>query len=116
MYARVVTITKLDLRPILSIYVFKARTDVPKDLTGVLNVKFWMKNLETDVVKINGVAGSIAQVSPGILTYTWVGTDTDTVGRYSCWMKGYYGATNTNPMTIIGPEIWIVDDGGALVT
>lgn len=55
-------------------------TGLPVDLTGK-TVRFIMTSCATGVVKVNAAA-TVVDAEDGRVSYQWVGTDTDTVGRY----------------------------------
>lgn len=115
MYPRVIRIPQFDLLPPWTCYPFIGDTFEQKDLTGGLTARFWMKEYETGQVYINGASAVIAQANPGILVYSWVGNDTAVLGHFLSWAKVYFGPNDTIPLTVIGPEVFIVEDGFAAI-
>ena len=52
------------------------------NLTGA-SVAFVMKDPATGTVKVNGSCSVSSPATAGTVTYTWVGTDTNTVATYN---------------------------------
>lgn len=90
--ARIV-IKQGDLRPSISATLTDS-TGAAIDLTSATSVKFIMKSPTSSSAKIS-TAGVIETAASGIVSYTWNGTDTDTVGTYNAefevdWGSGVY--------------------------
>lgn len=52
------------------------------DLSSASALKFFMVNVDTGALKVNGANGIFVDRPNGVVEYTWSGTDTDTVGNY----------------------------------
>lgn len=115
MYPRTFKLHVGNLRPVMATHVFVAESSIPYNGTGLLTAKFYLLNLDTDVLKITAAAATITTPNPLVLTYTWAGTDTDTVGRFAAWFVGYWGAADTIPETFEGPEVRVFAAGTRLV-
>lgn len=74
-----IKIVQNDTRPALEFTI--TQEGLPVDLTGC-TVNFYMKNVDTGAVKINGSACSIVNAAAGKCRYLWSATDTNTVGTY----------------------------------
>ena len=53
------------------------------DLTGA-TVRFHMTPVGSSTPKVNAPATIASDPTTGVVTYTWVGTDLDTVGYFDC--------------------------------
>ncbi len=84
-----IKLKKDDRRPFLT------TTLLDKDLAAVditgSTIAFFMRNLETGIIKINGTAGVITNATGGEFEYRWAAIDTDTVGRFSAEFKVTFG-------------------------
>ena len=65
-------------------------TALPLDLTGA-TAKFLMRNKTTKVLKVNTTASIDSPPTAGTVSYTWLGTDTDTRGEYDAEFEIDYG-------------------------
>lgn len=74
-----IKIVQNDTKPILEFSI--TQEGAPVDLTGC-TVKFYMKNIDTGSVKINGSLCDIADAANGKCRYVWLAADTNTVGAY----------------------------------
>jgi hypothetical protein len=116
MYPRVVRCAVGDLRPVLSCNVLIEKTNATKNGTGLVSAKFFMAPLDDlGTLKINGAAAVITTANPLVLSYTFVGTDTDTADNFAGWFVGYWGAASTVPETFDGFEVQILAAGKRLV-
>ena len=118
MYPVIFPIAVGNLRPIIR-FNCKDRAGVLFNGTGIVSVKFFMAKIKDDRTLdtpiLNGVAGAVTQANPLVLSYTWVGTDTASAGRYACWMEAYWGAASTLPQTFDGPIVKIYTPGTQVV-
>lgn len=53
------------------------------DLVNVSAVKLYMRNTDTDVLKVNGSACVIEDAELGLVRYDWAAGDTDVAGAYA---------------------------------
>jgi hypothetical protein len=114
MYPRVFPMHAGDLRPILTGHPLVEQSEIVFNLTGMVTCRFFMLNLHTDLLQINGVAG-VVDIIASTLSYTWILGDTNTAGHYATWFLGYYGPISTVPQTFEGPEVLITAHGKRLV-
>jgi hypothetical protein len=73
-------IKRHDTLPILTA-VLKDSSDVVLNLENT-TVLFTMKDISTGDIKIDTQPCTIVSASSGIISYSWVATDTDTAGEY----------------------------------
>ena len=78
-----VTMKRHDTRPFLDV-VLQDVSGTALDLSATVSgITFTMKNLDTDVVKVNAQVCSLVNTgSDGMVRYSWDGADTDTAGTY----------------------------------
>jgi hypothetical protein len=74
-----IKIVQNDTKPFLEFEI--AQDGVPVDLTGA-TVKFYMKDVSTGTVKVNGSLCTIVDATKGKCRYVWAALDTNTVGTY----------------------------------
>lgn len=74
-----IKIVQNDTRPVPQFAI--TQDGSPVDLTGC-TVKFYMKDLDTGTVKIDGHTCVIDDALAGICRYIWLSGDTDIVGTY----------------------------------
>ena len=73
-----------DLVPALTATLMQAvgtAAAVPIDLTTATGVKFAMRNRTLGTIKVDAACTIVSAIA-GTVKYTWVGTDTDTIGFY----------------------------------
>lgn len=72
-------------------------TGAPINLTTVTGVTFKMRSVASEVLKVSAAAAVISAAG-GVVEYTWVLGDTDTVGTYSFeWLLNYGAEQETVP-------------------
>lgn len=87
-------IKKGDLEPPYTSTLTVAGSGIP--LTGK-TVRFLMRNVETGAVKVNAAA-TVVDAEAGEVSYSWTGTDTDTVGLFKAeWEITSGGRRRTIP-------------------
>lgn len=74
-----IKIVQNDTKPPLEFEI--TQEGAPVDLTGS-TVKFYMKEVNTGTVKINGTTCDITDATKGKCRYQWASGDTNTVGVY----------------------------------
>lgn len=106
-YSRVITIAVGDLDPPFVGHVFEGKS--LKNLTGYTALTFYMRNLDTEINKVDGETSgaSITDAANGEVAYQWASGDTDTAGRYATWVT-YLNASGSIG-TAAGPEVHIVE-------
>lgn len=78
-----------DTRPELQV-TLKDGTGTAVNVTGT-TIKFSMKNKLTGQLKINEGTVTIVTAASGVVKYTWVAADTDTVGEYEAEFEVTFG-------------------------
>lgn len=96
------------------ITVVKDENGVVVDLTGVTNVRFFMRSArDPSVVKVNNAAGALDGAGTlGRVKYQWAGTDTDTPGTYEAEFRitpasgdPFRVPTSSYELVIIEPKV-----------
>jgi len=85
--AQVFAIKQNDTSPAIQATCRDANGD-PIDLTGA-SIKFHMKAGNGDL-KVDGVASIVAPAVAGVVNYSWVAADTDTVGTFQAEFEVTY--------------------------
>lgn len=91
------SIPKGDLLPILTATLSDANGAI--NLTGA-TVKFQMRLPGSSTLKVDAAAAIVGSATLGQVSYTWVGTNTDTRGLYIAWFL----ITFSGPKTMEAPN------------
>ena len=85
--AQIIRTKKDDLLPVwtFQVKVKDAATDKWKldDLSDVTEVKIYLENVDSGILKIDGSVGSVLDLANALVSYAPSGTDTDTNGTYT---------------------------------
>lgn len=99
-----------DTRPSLEAQLLDENRD-PRDLQSVDEVRFHMKEVDTQDVVVDSAA-SIINASEGKVAYTWSDGDTDTTGRHEAEFEIHY-SNNSGVETFPNGdniEVYITED------
>ncbi len=114
-FATILSWAKNDRRPFFNMHLFEGESNVIHDITGVGNIKFFMRLKGASTNKVDGVAGAIlGPGTDGVLEYQWGATDLDTVNTkaapfYEAWFTYEPAASRTETTTrveIVVAEPW----------
>jgi len=93
-----------DRKPPLRMHVFEKEGNAKHDLTGLTNIRFYMRNMADGSTKIAGTTTGNTNPAPatdGILQHAWAAADLDAVGRYHCWFKYDLGTSEDETTTVV---------------
>jgi|SRR3989304_10140965 len=110
MYSTSLSYAKDDMKPDIVLFIFEKEGNVPHNLTGSTLIKFYMRNMETGVLKLNGVTTGnvLTDAANGKITRTIQTGDNDTVGRYLAWFSYTIasGVETTTPFELVVENAW----------
>jgi len=106
-YARVITLGLNNRRPDIAYLVHEAETGNLLSLVGLVSAKFFMRNLDTGALKLDGVAATI-DIPNSILRHLWIAGELDTAALYIAWFVMFWGAGDTLPQDTDAFELSVI--------